>query len=1272
MPLNDEVRIDTSIYGGEEYTPRANASDVAGGYTPPTGVGVAKAFDGSALLAEGAANLQQNNREKASTLASVGAAITQWGGVKVHDWLTEPDFPRTEGFNPSSMLQRVQFPLDEDQEKFMLESGSPEQFQHRLTNLEDQRMAYTAMGDNGMAAFLTSALDPTYLGIDIASLGASRLARAAGAGVRTQRAVAGTSAVAGAYGVGRIEQEVDAISDTEVILNALANGAAAAFSVRGGKMVKSDAAFPDVALQRTVQEMEAPRVAAVEAKAIDAEPVFVKPVEVVGSVAPTELRGTVSSRVGVEPAFKYTATSGRSLLEGIVKAGGELGVMAKRISEIMKDDVEVRLTAKSNLMSGSRAYYDPANHAVYISPASTMSTQLHELTHAVTNHKIQYGLKNPDTAHGRIVAEMEVLRADATEAFKALPKESKDRVAKYFLSNLDEFVAGVFSGKSAFTDLLSKTPVRAGGTSILSKFVDSLRKLFGVKPNEVNALTQAIGLSEELMKIPLNSTIKAVDDLDGSMSIRLAPPTGIATTKDAKTWVQDNLNAKSVGKAIEWSLHKTLGKFSDEAKRIADILVDDPLDMTSDSVVSQQRAIRADLAKHQYVYEDLMRKTLAEQGFGLFKQITQPRVAVAAQQKVERELGAEMLRRNRIVRDGGTRSDVGIQPHITAMADALDNLNKVALEEMKRAGVSGAEDIMEASGYFSRRWDVTRIESMEQAFLDAGMTTALARRKVRDMVGTGIQRANGWDAELANDVAGAIIDRARRKGYFEDSAFKVHQGADAAKEVRDLLTGTGLDDKRIQRVLDVLTGKADEKGKAPMLKQRVDMTMDESIRMPDGTERTIADLVDMNMTAITDRYLDSVSAQSAFARKGFTKNSDILELRESLLKSIPDVGKREDAAKLFDQTLNALRGLPTGEDMPDMMRKAQAVTQMVGLAYSGMWQLTEYANTMARYGMLATIGNVFKEMPGARALFSDPKEAGHLRNVLARNAAQDVRIRPFIQKMEDNFEVPVSDAVQLGLLQAKQLVPYANAMKFIQQHQSRTVGNLMVNTFERAAKGDTKALEALGKYGLESHIMDGIKDDILKYGMDTEKWTNATWDAVRGPLTKMMDDSVLRNRTGEIPAFAQFSALGKFLFTFRSFVLGSHNKVLAGGLHREGFGGVGLVLLYQFPLTAAVTSANNSISGRKPMTDKELAGATLGQMGALGLLGEAAGAALGTRQQFGTPGLIAVDRGYRLVNDTASGKWGNAASDLYNLTPLLSTFTPLKGLGEALKDKKED
>jgi len=733
----------------------------------------------------------------------------------------------------------------------------------------------------------------------------------------------------------------------------------------------------------------------------------------------------------------------------------------------------------------------------------------------------------------------------------------------------------------------------------------------------------------------------------------------------SKRWDQ---TAPKVANWMSWSLHKSLAAFGSQGKKTADLWVDNPLNMGGDSIVSQTRAVRAELSSLQYVFEDLVTKELANRGYGTLRRAIPSREAKAAQMQLERELSMEMLARDRESRLGlSTPRDTA--PAIKEMADALDNVYAKTLDAMQKAGVKGADEVQQSSGYFSRKWDITRMEQAKAKLQAAGYTEAEAGDAISRIISQGLRKANGWESKLSDSVAKAIVDRTRRKGYFEDAAFHSHVGNAAAKELRDMLE-TQLNPSELERVMSVVTGVSDEAGKLSSMKRRLDIDMNAGIPLKNGESVTVADLIDPGLVRLTDSYLDQVSGRIGMARKGIVEMSDIDKSRTAFLEGITEPDQRGQAAKLFDQMVDSVMGRPVGEDMPQFMRNSQAFTRTVGLAGAGLWQLTEYAPIMARFGAVRTM-HAFMKHARFKA-FRDQLKSGevssHLVDILTNNAAQDIRIRPYVDRLEDNFEVPTSAVLHRSLLQAQQLVPYINGMKLVMRHQSVMTANLIVDTINRAAKGDAKAMRMLGDYGLESRVIEDNAAALRAAAGDTAKWPDGLWEQMRGPLNKMVDDAVLRSRTGEIPAFAQFSAVGKFIFTFRSYVLAAHNKIMAGTLSREGLAGLSLLLLYQMPLAMLATEANAQMRGKQFKDDKELAAQAISQMGAIGLFSELWGAATGQKQQFGAPGLIAIDRLYKLGNTAFQGDVGGTANALIQATPLLGIMPAAKAIGNALKE----
>ena len=1320
---------------------------------------------------------------------SVDATLDEMSPMAAYRWASGPDFAHQEGFNAGEHIPGITMQLTKDDRERLMKTQSQAEFDYWIGNISRFNQNSRLMGDHPVASFGLMMIDPAYIGVDVISLGAGRLAAAAKAGTAVQRLTTGTVAAAGAVGITAVEGQSRVVSNTEVIAGALLNGAATAafYSPLTRKLEVADPDFPAQQLTAVAQPVTTrPASTAVDPAAMPEAVPAVTPVTAApaptpaATVRPARVEPTVSTSAteapdarlpqelaGAKPRYAFgqkqfdlafesdidkasyiasqtktskadrayvefaqnamgwsesqvrahgnavraelkaqakvaepgtlrlpkqlgkkaesavpvfeqtvkggkmkpftagTETTAKAVLKRIIDTSGDamMGTLARRLHELA-DDVPVGVVADVK-----RSGYHFGRNRIALAEGARDWTKMHEIAHALTANRLRYGRAAPTSTIGGLAKQIDDLHAMAKAAgsSKALGQE-----AKYYLGNADEFMAGLYSGNKEFYDFLKGIPA-AGGT-VLNKVVEAVRKLLGIPANESSAFTRALGLTDDLMAQPL--TVKStVLEADGTASmyesgmLHAAPDD---TPAGAASIIQnEDTNTIKVARGISWSLHKTLASFGADMKKAADILVDNPLDMTGDSVVSQARAVRADFAPLQYAYEDKLKEVLAGKGFGLLQRILKPKKALEQQAVIEREVAVEMLAREQSQRLGKMHP-AHADKDIKAMADSLDKLAKATLAEMKASGVRGAEEVAESSGYFSRRWDLGKIEGVEARLIASGLTEDAARSRLVRMLATGMRRANGWDAELAGDIAKSLLDRTRRKGYFEDSAFRSHAGNDNLAEVRDILNGAGVKGDRLQRAMDVLAGVTDEAGKASVLKHRIDIDMKAGLQLPGGEFVNVADLIDTNLTNITERYLDTVSGRSALARKGLEDQSAVDALRKTALASVKGEAERGKAAKMFDDTLDAIQGKPVGDDMPAFMRASQAATRMVGLASSGLWQITEYAPMMARYGMLKTLGYMLREMPGARQLYTSiSKDIGastQLKDILTRNSSADIRMRPFVQRLEDNFEIPASANVQLAMSQAQQLVPYMNAQKFVQTHQARVMANLMVDTLHKAAKGDKRAQHALEQYGLKPDILVELAADIKTHGMDTAKWSDGTWAKVRGPLNKAADDAVLRNRTGEIPAFAQFSQLGKFIFTFRSFVLGAHNKVLAGTLHRDGLAGLSLTLLYQFPLAALANLANATIQGKTIKDEKELVAKSLGQMGAFGLFSEAFGIISGQKQQFGAPGLIMIDRLYKTAGQAAQGNAAGTADAALSATPILSIIPGVRAIGAALKE----
>lgn len=192
----------------------------------------------------------------------------------------------------------------------------------------------------------------------------------------------------------------------------------------------------------------------------------------------------------------YPAESTRKVLEDLAKtADPQVAKMAARLLETIGDDIPFYTLPKSaKALSNRPGVYYPSPHLVTVSREAKDTTKIHEIAHAVTVHKLDYGKANPDTAHGKLYQEINSYYQ------QALDEANKQGFKSYYLKNIDEFVAGLYGGSSAkpLVEFLSKIKAE-GDVSLLSKFVQAVGKLLGFADDEMNLYLKSLNATEQLI-----------------------------------------------------------------------------------------------------------------------------------------------------------------------------------------------------------------------------------------------------------------------------------------------------------------------------------------------------------------------------------------------------------------------------------------------------------------------------------------------------------------------------------------------------------------------------------------------------------------------------------------------------------------------------------------------------------------------------------------------------------------------------------------------------
>ena len=158
-----------------------------------------------------------------------------------------------------------------------------------------------------------------------------------------------------------------------------------------------------------------------------------------------------------------------------------------------------------------RSFHTSADNSVhmfssYHGGATGDRITLHEIAHAVSSIKLHYGETHPLTVHGKLYRQFNALRVQALREFNKKIREREgstmsreEMETKYYLDDTKEYLAGLFSKHPDFLDHLRSIKAKKGLGDVLSKTVNVLRTILGLKPNETNYLTQSMGLADQII-----------------------------------------------------------------------------------------------------------------------------------------------------------------------------------------------------------------------------------------------------------------------------------------------------------------------------------------------------------------------------------------------------------------------------------------------------------------------------------------------------------------------------------------------------------------------------------------------------------------------------------------------------------------------------------------------------------------------------------------------------------------------------------------------------
>ena len=206
------------------------------------------------------------------------------------------------------------------------------------------------------------------------------------------------------------------------------------------------------------------------------------------------------------------------------------------------------LTKKSAEWSRSIAMYDRASRTIYVRGESYGNKQgvnhvtvLHELLHAATARKIDLAMKaikdgvSLDSPLVQAALTLHRTMENADAALRELARQGNitEDLANLAVNgkafnDLHEFLAYGMTDKT-MQDFLLKTKGVEGDTHLFNRFVDSMRRMFGMGKDSINALSDLILATDQLLSArEIGGSIKETGTHAATSQTRVQPSADVA------------------------------------------------------------------------------------------------------------------------------------------------------------------------------------------------------------------------------------------------------------------------------------------------------------------------------------------------------------------------------------------------------------------------------------------------------------------------------------------------------------------------------------------------------------------------------------------------------------------------------------------------------------------------------------------------------------------------------------------------------------------------
>lgn len=1249
--------VPTLGYTGQSESAAMTAPQAPSVFPEPTLTGVLSLDSAKreARRVDALRSLEERYNPESSVLGNIkvglGAAASAFDTYAVYkmltraDYLPEPDFKAVDAFKarPEDTLG-----LDFDTVQWLHSAKSTDEFNDMLDRVVDQRKARETAGDllGSPAAFAMTLADPIYFAAGVGGAIAGRAIKvgALGAAATDVAAIAGTQAA--------LIEPARNVSTEEYALGALLTlGAHAIGSFKRGTPDTPTA--QGTAVTEVVRAEEASIRGAEASGVISLEMRSAAPLDIVGTPTGTPKPKIAERGAPLPEESAYVAdlikVSGDALHKVIHEAAPTEGmkVFAQAVGDTLDKllatgNYKLKVSLDDTVQAGRATTSvdgGVASVSVLLNPNSTgWVNAMHELTHAALDGSIAHAAKINSKLHKRGLAILDLVR----NGVKTLDKSKFTPETAAFidslsstnaLADLHELIA--WTTDANFRAVLGS--IKSGKRSALSAFAKWVGDLLGIQGKGRTALHDVMQLADEHMQ----------------EYVKLASKTNGELSKFERTSYQE-LGDTAARQRGEFSLYKYIHNLGPAGAKVARLLLSDPVKPSSLGAASWKRTFQLRYALKADTFAGFIDTALGYAGIrGKGKEV----LNFTDYTSKRRALMDSIAYR---VYYGG----IDPNPVIAKAVDSFTDWYKGIHKDLRDFGLLDTPD---STGDIPRRIEYRSIVDAEARLGADVLLDAFTAAHMKASPKSTITQAKAY--------AKAIIERAKIKGY-GDAVSDVSLEQAARERVLQILQSSNLNPAELLEVERTIFPKGVD-GLGSFLEPKIPLDMLHAL--PDGS--LLMHLYNNDLVSLMHSYSESSAGVIALNRVGITTKGQLHELRSSLARDVNVVDPLDTVAQ-FDDIVNNLLGAGTGERVGPAMQMLGNFTDALSLKNMGLYQLMDTTLIKSRLLGKMTYLSMLRQSPELRAIMQKFRrgdaegllEASELVEALAMQHIGGLRLRSLVDKHSDGFVGNKSATMRASEVLRDFTSSFA-LHKYVMRKQTLLAANYAATALMQAARSVPKYTELLNRYGASAADLLKYAQELAKHGTKIDKWHPDAWDSANRVLNRMMDDAVLADQLGEVPAFITHSTLGKFLFKYRRFSALAHNKLLVREYANGGVLGVAGAVISQYPTAMLVTAAVQANSGR-PINDiEELAKQTFTTMSSLGWLTEIASAIYSPSTGVGTPALGLVNRLHTMLGDTLQGDLGGAAEKAARTAPILSVLPAYNALlqnASEYLDKQEE